>query len=339
MMIIKEESRVRKKLLSLALALALVFTCVPIFEGDVFAASPAVHISSVAARPGESVDLTISISGNPGITSIDFSLQYDSAQLELTAKQNGSLLGGTMNSQTLDKVPYYCGWINSLQKTNCTDNGVLMTLTFRVKDGASDGRHAVSFTKSSVTGYDADIRAVTFAAENGYIEVTGGRADSGTDGGSSSQTGGSSGIVTPITPTTPADTTDAAKPADQTGSDQTQDKDNTQTLTASQQKIIAKVKGMNIRFTSAKYNKSKKTYTIKFKKTDKAYRVDGYLIYKSSKKSSGFSKVGKTSKLTWTNKKPGKKGKTYYYKVRGYREVAGRIYYTKWSGVKKMTIR
>ena len=326
----------RKKLLSLALVLALVFTYMPIFEGDVFAASPAVHISSAAAGPGESVDLTISISNNPGITSLDFSLQYDSAQLELTAKQNGSLLGGTMNSQTLDKVPYYCGWINSLQKTNCTDDGVLMTLTFRIKDGATDGRQAVSFTESSVIGYDADIRAVTFAAENGYIEVTGGRADSGTDGGSSSQTGGSSGVVTPITP---SDTTDAVKPADQTGSDKTQDKDNTQTLTASQQKIIAKVKSMNIRFTSAKYNKSKKTYTIKFKKTDKAYRVDGYLIYKSSKKSSGFSKVGKTSKLTWTNKKPGQKGKTYYYKVRGYREVAGKIYYTKWSVVKKMTVR
>ncbi len=323
----------RKKLLSLALVLALVFTYMPIFEGDVFAASPAVHISSAAAEPGESVDLTISISGNPGITSLDFSLQYDSAQLELTARKNGSLLGGTMNSQTLDKVPYYCGWINSLQKTNCTDDGVLITLTFRVKDGAADGRHAVSFTKSSVTGYDAEIRAVTFAAENGYIEVTGGRTDSGTDGGSSSQTGGSSGIVTPTTPA------DATKPADQTASDEAQDKDDTQTLTASQQKIIAKVKSMNIKFTSAKYSKSKKTYTIKFKKTDKAYKVDGYVIYKSSKKSSGFSKVGKTSRLTWTDKKPGKKGKTYYYKVRGYREVAGKTYYTKWSVVKKMTIR
>ena len=50
------------------------------------------------------------------------------------------------------------------------------------------------------------IREVTFAAENGYIEVT----------------GGSSGIVTPITP---AYTTDATEPADQTASDQIQDND------------------------------------------------------------------------------------------------------------------
>ena len=85
------------------------------------------------------------------------------------------------------------------------------------------------------------IREVTFAAENGYIEVT----------------GGSSGIVTPITP---AYTTDATETADQTASDQVQDKDNTQTLTASLQKIIAKVKSMNIKLTYEKYNKSKNIY-------------------------------------------------------------------------------
>ena len=80
------------------------------------------------------------------------------------------------------------------------------------------------------------IREVTFAAENGYIEVT----------------GGSSGIVTPITPAYTTDATEA--------SDQIQDKDNTQTLTASLQKIIAKVKSMNIKLTYAKYNKSKNIY-------------------------------------------------------------------------------
>ncbi len=340
----------RKKLLSLALAAALLFTYMPMMGETAFAASPVIKISSAAAKPGDSVDLTVSVSGNPGITSIDFSVQYDSAQFELTAKQNGKLLGGTINSQTLDKVPYYCGWINSLQKTNCTEDGVLITLTFKVKDGAINGKQAVSFTESTVTGYDADIKSKTFAADSGYIEVSGGKDASKTDsktdtsaGGSDSQTGGSTGggaAVTPAAPTTPTTPTEQAgevKPSEDAGT--ASGSDETQTLTASQKKIIAKVKAMDIKYTSAKYNKSKKTYTIKFKKTNKSYRLDGYQIYRSTKKSKGYTKVGTTSKLTWTDKSLGKKGKTYYYKVRGYRKVAGKTYYTNWSSKKKLTVK
>ena len=318
----------RKRLLSLMLMMALISTCMAFFEEDAFAVSPTVHISSAVAKPGESANLTISTSDNPGITSIDFSVQYDSAQIELVAKQNGKLLGGTLNSQTIDKVPYYCGWINSLQKTNCRDDGVLMTLTFKVKEGAVKGMQTISFTKSSVTGYDADLNAVNFAAENGYIEITNSKSDSEADGNKPSQGDGESGLIPP------EDQTDSAQKPEEDNI-----KDDIQTLTTSQKKTIAKVKGMSIRYTSAKYKKSNKTYTIKFKKTDKNCKLDGYLIYKSTKKSSGFSKVGKTTKLTWTDKKPGKKGKTYYYRLRGYREIAGKTYYTEWSVKKRLTIR
>ena len=331
----------RRKILALILSTALMITSVPFFATTAFAASPAITISSATATPGDSVDLTVTISGNPGITSIDFSVQYDQTQLELTAKQNGKLLGGTSYSQTLTKVPYYCGWINSLQEVNCTDNGVLITLTFKVKDGATNGKKAISFTESSITAYDANIKKVVFATNDGYIEVTGGKTESSkTD----TQAGGSSGAVTPTSPTDQstdsAETTDTTEVTDKTGnSDSTQAADNTQTLTASQMKIIAKVEDMNIKLTSAKYTKSKTTYTIKYKKTNKSYKLDGYVIYRSTKKSSGYTKVGKTTKLTWTDKKLGKKGKTYYYKIRGYRKVAGKTYYTNWSAKKKLTVK
>ena len=249
---------------------------------------------------------------------------------------------------------------------------MLITLTFKVKDGATNGKKAISFTESKITAYNAAIKKVEFSAKDGYIEVTGGKTDSGktdsqtggsgssstqggstsgTSGGSSSSgsaggsgTSGGSSTVTPTTPTDkttdPAGTTDKADKADTaSGSDSTQTAGDTQTLTASQKKIVTKVKSMDIKLTSAKYNKSKKTYTLKFKKTNKSYRLDGYMIYKSTKKSSGYSKVAKTTKLTWTDKNIGKKGKTYYYKIRGYRKVAGKTYYTNWSVKKKLTVK
>lgn len=327
----KEESKLKRKIFALILSIAVLITSLPFYATAVFASSPTIGISSAEAQPGDSVDLTVSITGNPGITSIDFSVQYDAKQFELTAKKNGKLLGGTMNSQTLDKVPYYCGWINSLQKENCKDDGVLITLTFKVKDGAVNGKQEISFTQSSVTGYDADIKAVSFTPENGYIEVKNGKEPAKP----STPSGGGSLPATPTSPTKPTQPGDKddgnISPSEPTtGGDKT--------LTAAQQKTIAKVKAMKIIYTSAKYSKTKKSYTLKYKRSNKAYKLDGYQIYRSTKVNKGFKKAASTSRTTWTDKKVGKKGTVRYYKVRGFRKIAGKTYYTNWSVKKKLTV-
>ena len=59
--------------------------------------------------------------------------------------------------------------------------------------------------------------------------------------------------------------------------------------------------------------------------------VDGYQIYKSTKKNSGY-KYSFTSKAKWYKNTAGlKKGTRYYYKVRAYVDVAGERYYSDWS--------
>lgn len=323
----------RKKIFALILSAAVLVTSLPLYATTAFASSPTIGISSAEAQPGDSVDLTVSITGNPGITSIDFSVQYDAKQFELTAKKNGKLLGGTMNSQTLDKVPYYCGWINSLQKENCKENGILITLTFKVKDGAVNGKQEISFTQSSVTGYDADIKAVSFTPENGYIEVKNGKESAKP----STPSGGGGGTA----PTTPAGPSEPTQPGDKDDGNISSSEPTTggdKALTAAQQKTIAKVKAMKIIYTSAKYSKAKKSYTLKYKRSNKAYKLDGYQIYRSTKVNKGFKKAASTSRTTWTDKKVGKKGTVRYYKVRGFRKIAGKTYYTNWSVKKKLTV-
>ena len=56
-----------------------------------------------------------------------------------------------------------------------------------------------------------------------------------------------------------------------------------------------------------------------------------YQIYRSTQKKSGFVKMFTTSKLTYTNTKNLKAGKTYYYKVRAYITIDGVKYYSDWS--------
>ena len=56
-----------------------------------------------------------------------------------------------------------------------------------------------------------------------------------------------------------------------------------------------------------------------------------YQVYKSSKKSSGYTKMYTTSGKSYTNSSGLTKGNTYYYKVRAYKYLNGKYYYSDWS--------
>ncbi len=99
-----------------------------------------------------------------------------------------------------------------------------------------------------------------------------------------------------------------------------------------QNQIIA-VKSVTIKASSA-LKKSGTTRKVKLSWT-LSQEIDGlkYQIYKSQKKNSGYKKCFTTSKQTFTNTSGLTKGKTYYYKVRGYKYLGGKYYYTDWSNV------
>lgn len=108
------------------------------------------------------------------------------------------------------------------------------------------------------------------------------------------------------------------------------------------EKLIAGVKATTIKAKSkiVKTKKGKKAIKISWSKS-KGYKVDYYQIYRSTTKAKNFKKMYTTKSGNakyYTNTKSIKKGKTYYYKVRGVRTINGKKYYTKWSNVKKQKV-
>lgn len=90
------------------------------------------------------------------------------------------------------------------------------------------------------------------------------------------------------------------------------------------------VQNTTIKLTSTLVTKGIK---LKWKKS-KGFKVDKYQVYRAAKKNGKYSKIYLTKKGTTTsvvNGKNLKKGKRYFYKVRGVRTIAGKTFYTKWS--------
>lgn len=113
-----------------------------------------------------------------------------------------------------------------------------------------------------------------------------------------------------------------------------------QTLKEKNASIISGVENTTIKNSSSLTSKG-----IKISWTKSAgYKVDYYEVFRSTKKSSGYGKepfytTSSGSKTTYTNTKDLKKGNTYYFKVRGVREIDGKKYYTAWSTKSYRTIK
>ncbi len=85
---------------------------------------------------------------------------------------------------------------------------------------------------------------------------------------------------------------------------------------------------------------SKKKVKLTWAKSKSGYRVDCYQIWRSNKKSSGYTKMITTSNADncyYINTKGLKAKTTYWYKVRGVRTVQGQTIYTPYTKIKVTT--
>lgn len=77
-----------------------------------------------------------------------------------------------------------------------------------------------------------------------------------------------------------------------------------------------------------------KQVTLTYKKIDGAL---GYEIYRSTKKSSGYKKIGTTTSTTYIDKT--ELGKTYYYKIKVYTKNGTKVIYSSYSSVKSIKVK
>ena len=181
----------RKRMLSVLLALAVVFTmcitaAVAADTGSGSAATITVETVKNAVQVGNTVTLNVSIAGNPGFAAFDFTVKYDAGKLELTKAEKGNIEGSFIGNKDTGNVNLFV----AADKKEYTEDGVLFSLMFNVKADCADGAQVTLNTTTFKNAQGVELSPTIVA---GGINVTTGSTTGGTGsttGGTGSTTGG-----------------------------------------------------------------------------------------------------------------------------------------------------
>ena len=159
-----------KRTLTVLLALMLVWAACSVatfakdYDGTITA-------SAATAKPGENVDVTITLGEHPGLVSLQIEVGYDADALTLTGVTDaGNLSTFEVDTENLTPNPFTLTWNGDLEKKNITYNGVIATLTFKVKEDADLGDQVITIRSFDAMNYDMD--DVFFNDVNGKVTVT-----------------------------------------------------------------------------------------------------------------------------------------------------------------------
>ncbi len=156
----------KRRILSLVLTLLMILSAFPI---TVLASGEMViNVSSKTGVIGNTVDVDISVENNPGVTSMIMQVVYDE-NVELTGVKYNEHWNTALQPQKLTS-PVTLNWVNGISDNTAT--GVFATLTFKIKDDASDGSSAdvkVEFIPENISNVKEENVATT--ANNGKISI------------------------------------------------------------------------------------------------------------------------------------------------------------------------
>ncbi|MBR5295973.1 MAG: leucine-rich repeat protein, partial [Clostridia bacterium] len=129
---------------------------------------PTFCLDTVKGGAGDTVVMTLSVKNNPGIVSLKVDVGYDANVLELVSIKGGILSGTSFGPTTSN--PIAVNWFDTLNPDN-TSNGTLATITFKIKEGTSAGKTAVTLSYDEENVYDFYFENVYFDVANGAVEI------------------------------------------------------------------------------------------------------------------------------------------------------------------------
>lgn len=138
---------------------------------DVNASTAIIDNDSIVVKSGDTFEVSISINGNPTFVALDLKVNYDADALTLLGVEPANNVITDINEFDIDTSE--AGAVKIKNKTwtsDITANGKLVTLKFKVKDGAHSASPVVSLSRAYFMTADSSlIKLVDSSEKNVYV--------------------------------------------------------------------------------------------------------------------------------------------------------------------------
>ncbi len=166
-----------RNLLKFSVSILLVFSLlfsvalVSMNVGAVEEGSLGVAVETVNAKAGDTVDVKIDITDNPGIIALKMNVEYDEDVLTLVGATDAGVLGGYLFDDSYTS-PYILTWNEGDADKNNVSTGTIVTLHFEVADSAVAGTTEITVGIEDANDcLNYDLEAVSFEATVGGVTV------------------------------------------------------------------------------------------------------------------------------------------------------------------------
>lgn len=127
-----------------------------------------ISMGEATAKPGDTVQLAVKLTSNPGLVTMQILVEFDTTVVELIDVEDTGVLKGSQLSTDYTS-PYKIAWVDGTAKENNTATGTLARLMFKVKPDAPAGESIVRLKYGD--SYSVDMTINSFSASSGAITV------------------------------------------------------------------------------------------------------------------------------------------------------------------------
>lgn len=129
-------------------------------------------VSGASGKAGDIVEVSVTMESNPGIIAAALNVHYDQEKLELISVENTDMFPESIFSPDYSAYPYYACWTDALALEDCTQNGVLMTMQFRILEDCDAGTTEIYLTYKPGNVFNWEMEQQTFTTLNGIVTIT-----------------------------------------------------------------------------------------------------------------------------------------------------------------------
>ena len=135
-----------RNIIAILLCLILITLCTLTASA---ASAPNIILSNVAANPGDTVTIDISISNNPGIMVMSFCITYDNDALEYKGYTKGYLTNYTLKNHSDEG---HIAFLND-ESSDKDNDGIIISVKFKIKEDATPGKHIITLANQNRKKY------------------------------------------------------------------------------------------------------------------------------------------------------------------------------------------